>query len=73
MTDIRAQSRPACLHGTNGRFQQKPLLTSTALNVLSWSVTAANPTRTCYQKAGNRPAEASGRIDFHGHFSDVVK
>lgn len=37
----RAQSRPASLRDPNGGFQRKPKLTSTMLNVLSWSAGAS--------------------------------
>ena len=37
-----AHKRPAGLRVSNGGFQQKPTLTSTTLNVLSWSE-AADP------------------------------
>lgn len=38
---LRAHRRRAGLSDPNGRFQQKPTLVSTALNVLSWSRVAA--------------------------------
>lgn len=41
MAEFGAQSRPASLPDPIGALQQKPTLTSTMLNVLSWSSAAA--------------------------------
>ena len=42
MTVIGAQSRPANLCYPNGKFQRKPTLASSPLNVLSWSIVLKN-------------------------------
>lgn len=57
MTDVRTQSRPAGLRGTNDGFQQEPPLTSTPLNVLRWSNGVAKPISPGPQRSVLRPSD----------------